>query len=203
MAHPDFEEVWQLLRQLEGQSITTLVRRRRNRVLRVLDSKIVRQTETADGKGWEDASDVSKATFRKVWDQLTQTGCYKGPAAFTSACLVNVEALRVGEVVGKSPRTICLKDLAADSQIDAKTIGDEEDNEEFGDRQRIVIDPKICSGKPTIKGTRIMVSNILGMFAGEYSINRILKAYPEISRLDVVSALEYASWIVDREKMGV
>ena len=31
---------------------------------------------------------------------------------------------------------------------------------------RIVVDSKTCSGKPTIRGTRIMVTNILGMVAG-------------------------------------
>ena len=71
---------------------------------------------------------------------------------------------------------------------------------EFGDLKRIVIDPEICSGKPTVQGTRIMVSNILGMFAGDYSINRILKAYPELSRIDVISALEYASTMIDGDK---
>ena len=73
--------------------------------------------------------------------------------------------------------------------------------EEFGDLERIVVDPDICSGKPTIRGTRIMVSNILGMFSGDYSINRILKSYPELSRLDVISAVEYASRVVDGENM--
>ncbi|PKB72646.1 MAG: hypothetical protein BZY75_05935 [SAR202 cluster bacterium Io17-Chloro-G7] len=72
---------------------------------------------------------------------------------------------------------------------------------EFGDPERIVVDPNICSGNPTIRGTRIMVSNILGMFSGGYSINRVLKAYPELFRLDVISALEYSSWVVDREKV--
>ncbi len=70
----------------------------------------------------------------------------------------------------------------------------------FGDPERIVVDPKICSGKPTITGTRIMVSNILGMFSGGYSINRVLRAYPELSRPDVISALEFASRVVDGEK---
>ena len=70
----------------------------------------------------------------------------------------------------------------------------------FGDPKRIVVDPEICSGKPTIKGTRIMVSNILGMFSGGYSINRVLEAYPQLSRLDVISALEYASRVVDEDK---
>ena len=74
---------------------------------------------------------------------------------------------------------------------------------EFSDLKRIVVDPEICSGKPTIQGTRIMVSNILGMFSGDYSINRILKSYPELSRLDVISALEYASQMIDGEERVV
>jgi uncharacterized protein (DUF433 family) len=37
-----------------------------------------------------------------------------------------------------------------------------------------------------------MVKNILGMFAGGYTTERILEAYPELSREDVQAALEYA-----------
>lgn len=37
---------------------------------------------------------------------------------------------------------------------------------------RIAVDPLICSGKPHIRGTRIMVKNILGMVAGGYNIMR-------------------------------
>jgi hypothetical protein len=32
--------------------------------------------------------------------------------------------------------------------------------------ERIEVNPAICSGKPVIRGTRIMVRNILGMAAG-------------------------------------
>jgi uncharacterized protein (DUF433 family) len=41
--------------------------------------------------------------------------------------------------------------------------------------------PNICSGKPTIRGTRIMVTNILGMVAGGYTMARIIDAYPELT----------------------
>jgi uncharacterized protein (DUF433 family) len=58
---------------------------------------------------------------------------------------------------------------------------------------RIEVNPAICSGKPVIRGTRIMVSNILGMVAGGYSVDRILTAYPDLSREDVSAALEYAA----------
>jgi uncharacterized protein (DUF433 family) len=43
---------------------------------------------------------------------------------------------------------------------------------------RIEVNPAICSGKPVIRGTRIMVRNIPGMVAGGYSVDGILTAYP-------------------------
>ena len=59
--------------------------------------------------------------------------------------------------------------------------------------QWIVTDPSICGGKPTIKGTRIMVRNILGMMAGGYTVEKILSAYPELTQEMVQAALEYAA----------
>ncbi len=66
---------------------------------------------------------------------------------------------------------------------------------------RISVDPQVCSGKPCIRGTRIMVSNILGMIAGGYTMERILQAYPELTREDIVAALDYASQVIDEEKV--
>jgi uncharacterized protein (DUF433 family) len=60
-------------------------------------------------------------------------------------------------------------------------------------KDRIVIDPQICSGKPVIRDTRIMVKNILGMIAGGYTVERITQAYPELTPEDVSAALGYAA----------
>ena len=68
-------------------------------------------------------------------------------------------------------------------------------------QDRIMVDPNICSGKPCIRGTRIMVKNVLGMLAGGYSTERILEAYPELTREDVSAALEYASQVIDEERV--
>lgn len=65
---------------------------------------------------------------------------------------------------------------------------------------RIVVDSKICNGKPTIRGTRIMVKSILGMVAGGYAMARIIDAYPELTPNDVTAAFEYA-WKRDEEKV--
>jgi len=68
------------------------------------------------------------------------------------------------------------------------------------DMDRIEVNPAICSGKPVIRGTRIMVRNILGMIAGGYSLDRIVESYPELSQQDVAAALEYAARVVDEDQ---
>ena len=65
----------------------------------------------------------------------------------------------------------------------------------------IVVDPAICTGKPVLKGTRIMVKNIIGMVAGGYTVDRILEAYPELTREMVQAALEYAALVIDEEQV--
>jgi len=64
---------------------------------------------------------------------------------------------------------------------------------------RIVIDPKICHGKPIIKGTRIMVANILSLMAGGYNIEQVLDYYKELKKEDVLAALKYAMNTVQEE----
>lgn len=66
---------------------------------------------------------------------------------------------------------------------------------------RIIVDPNICSGKPTIRGTRIMVKNILGMVAGGYTVSEIVDTYPELTTDDVSAALEYVRQVIDEEKV--
>ncbi|OIP91544.1 MAG: hypothetical protein AUK24_02865 [Syntrophaceae bacterium CG2_30_49_12] len=65
----------------------------------------------------------------------------------------------------------------------------------------IVVDSTICAGKPTIRGTRIMVKNILGMIAGGYALDQILEAYPELTHEMVEAALQYAMMVIDEEKV--
>ena len=67
----------------------------------------------------------------------------------------------------------------------------------------ITIDPDICSGKPIIRGTRIMVKNILGMMAGGYSLGRIMSEYPELNMKQIAAALEYAANVIDEEQVLV
>ena len=66
---------------------------------------------------------------------------------------------------------------------------------------RIYSDPQICSGKPVIRGTRIMVRNILSQLRAGYSIDRILESFPGLTREDVEAAIDYATDLVDEVRL--
>ncbi|MCB4756839.1 MAG: DUF433 domain-containing protein [Elusimicrobia bacterium] len=57
----------------------------------------------------------------------------------------------------------------------------------------IIADPHICHGKPTFKGTRIMVWQVLEMLAAGQNPRSIRKAFPSLSLRHVQAALRYAS----------
>jgi uncharacterized protein (DUF433 family) len=57
---------------------------------------------------------------------------------------------------------------------------------------RIEINPRVCGGQPVIKGTRISVSAILEQLAEGESWDSLLRGYPELTRVDIQSALDYA-----------
>ena len=65
--------------------------------------------------------------------------------------------------------------------------------------QRITVDPKICGGKPTIRGLRFPVSRLLGLFASGETRESILKAYPYLEAEDIQEALNYAAMLADEE----
>ena len=64
---------------------------------------------------------------------------------------------------------------------------------------RISIDSKICHGKPVIKGTRVLVSNILSALASGDPVDKVLKDYPIISREDIAAALQFGSQLSNFE----
>ncbi len=59
--------------------------------------------------------------------------------------------------------------------------------------QRISVDPRICFGKPCIRGTRIWVSLIVDNLAEGIPEEEILAAYPQLNREDIFAALAFAA----------
>jgi uncharacterized protein (DUF433 family) len=64
---------------------------------------------------------------------------------------------------------------------------------------RVVIDPRICHGKPVIRGTRTPVAIVVGSLAGGDSFETIQKEY-DITAEDIRAALAYAASLVDQEQ---
>ena len=62
--------------------------------------------------------------------------------------------------------------------------------------ERRTIDPQVRFGRPTRKGQRISVYDILGWFASGMNHQEILDDYPELTLADIQAALSYAA---DRE----
>jgi uncharacterized protein (DUF433 family) len=58
---------------------------------------------------------------------------------------------------------------------------------------RISSDPRICAGRPCIKGTRMRVTDILDMLAAGESGATILKDFPYLAKEDIAAALAYAA----------
>lgn len=74
-------------------------------------------------------------------------------------------------------------------------------HEGAGEEERIVVDPLVLAGKPVVRGTRIPVSLILNLLAHGYDIDRIVAAYPVLTRADVEAALRYAAAQLEREEL--
>jgi len=59
--------------------------------------------------------------------------------------------------------------------------------------ERISIDPRVCFGKPTVRGTRIWVSLILDLLAGGMTMGELVEEYPQLTAEDIRAAIAYGA----------
>ncbi|HEX5832137.1 MAG TPA: DUF433 domain-containing protein [Gemmatimonadaceae bacterium] len=62
---------------------------------------------------------------------------------------------------------------------------------------RIVLDPEIRFGKPTVRGTRVTVGDVLSYLAAYEDEDEVLREFPYLTRADIRACLAYAA---DRER---
>ena len=62
-----------------------------------------------------------------------------------------------------------------------------------GSMAKIVTNPKIMLGKPTVTGTRITVEQILKLLAQKLTIKEILYDFPQLNEDDIKAAVNYAA----------
>jgi len=68
-------------------------------------------------------------------------------------------------------------------------------------QDRIELNPRVCNGKPVIKGTRIPVTIILEQIAQGQSWDDLLRSYPELNKVDIKAALLYASATIEHTEV--
>ncbi len=118
---------------------------------------------------------------------------------------------------GKLSKLSCLKlsdeQAFGEPNLDAKLTGFRGDGFNRSDRisarafqemtERIVVDKKILSGKPVIRGTRIPVYLILELLAYGMTERRLMEEYPELKSSDVKAALSYASKVLRKKVIPI
>ena len=67
--------------------------------------------------------------------------------------------------------------------------------------ERITINPEVMVGKPTIRGLRITVEQILKALAGGVTVQDLLADYPELEPQDIQAVLLYAAELVSEEQV--
>lgn len=68
---------------------------------------------------------------------------------------------------------------------------------------RIKVDPKVCNGKPTIRGMRITVDFVLKLLGDGYTAEDIVREYPELEKEDVYEAARYGAWLASERTSAV
>ncbi|OGW03241.1 MAG: hypothetical protein A2Z59_07745 [Nitrospinae bacterium RIFCSPLOWO2_02_39_17] len=66
---------------------------------------------------------------------------------------------------------------------------------------RITVNPDVMVGKPTIRGLRITVEQILKALAGGVTVQDLLEDYPELEHEDIHAVLLYAAEVVSEEQV--
>lgn len=68
---------------------------------------------------------------------------------------------------------------------------------------RITVDPRVCEGKPTIRGTRMTVDFVLKLLGDGYTAEEIAREYPELEKDDVYQAAKYGAWLASEKTSAI
>ncbi|BBD60106.1 hypothetical protein NIES2109_29010 [Nostoc sp. HK-01] len=68
-------------------------------------------------------------------------------------------------------------------------------------RQYIHSDSKVLLGKPTVKGTRLSVEFILGLFANGWTVQQILENYPTLTPQAVQAVFVFVAECMQEESL--
>jgi uncharacterized protein (DUF433 family) len=67
----------------------------------------------------------------------------------------------------------------------------------------MTIDPRICHGKPCIRGLRYPVAMLLELMSSGMSHEKILSDYEDLEHQDLLAALAYAAHVSDAKRVAL
>ena len=70
-------------------------------------------------------------------------------------------------------------------------------------REQIHSDPTILSGKPVVKGTRLSVEFLLGLFAAGWTEEQVLENYPTLDEKVLRAVFAFAAEHVREESVSL
>jgi len=68
-------------------------------------------------------------------------------------------------------------------------------------QERIVLDPAVLTGKPTVRGMRISVEHVLRALSNGVPQSELLAEYPDLEPEDFHACLAYAADLVESERV--
>ena len=94
--------------------------------------------------------------------------------------------------------------LVREAHFTRRVVGlSKEGVENMNPLDRISVDPVVCHGQACIKGTRIPAWLIVQFVANGDTVDRVLAAYPSVSREDVQVCLAYAAELAREHDLPV
>ena len=67
----------------------------------------------------------------------------------------------------------------------------------------ITTDPDVLGGKPVVRGTRLAVDFLLGLFAAGWSREQLLENYPQVSDEALRAVFAYAAEVTQDEALHI
>lgn len=68
---------------------------------------------------------------------------------------------------------------------------------------RITRNPAVMGGKPCIRGMRVTVGTVVGLFAASHTREEILQLYPYLQEEDLRQALAYAAYRAEETEVAL
>jgi len=65
---------------------------------------------------------------------------------------------------------------------------------------RVVVDPKVCRGRPHIRGTRIYIAIILDALTQGLTSEQVIDHYPSLVLDDIRAAVAYATKLAEKNR---